>query len=219
MSATLRVVGGGLAGCEAAWQAAEAGVDVELVEMRPLRRGPAHQSDALAELVCSNSLRGAALENAVGLLKEELARLDSLIVSAARACAVPAGGALAVDRLRFAADVESRLSAHPRVRIVREEVCAIDTAQATIVACGPLPSEALSAAIDALLARVPAAGSSRSDSSTTLPISARSATSATRRNCWPSYGCPMPRTSCRRSCRGGCANGPWWPWLSSSPPT
>jgi methylenetetrahydrofolate--tRNA-(uracil-5-)-methyltransferase len=161
VSVALRVVGGGLAGCEAAWQAAEAGVEVELVEMRPLRRGPAHQSDALAELVCSNSLRGAALENAVGLLKEELARLDSLIVTAARACAVPAGGALAVDRLRFAAEVESRLRAHPRVRIVREEVGAIDTAQATIVACGPLPSEALSAAIDALLARVPAAGSNR----------------------------------------------------------
>jgi len=161
VSAALRVIGGGLAGCEAAWQAAEAGIEVELVEMRPVRRGPAHQSDALAELVCSNSLRGAALENAVGLLKEELARLDSLIVTAARACAVPAGGALAVDRLRFAAEVESRLASHPRVRIVREEVCAIDTSQPTIVACGPLPSEALSAAIDALLAHVPGERSNR----------------------------------------------------------
>lgn len=161
MNPALRVVGGGLAGCEAAWQAAECGLEVELIEMRPLRRGPAHQTDALAELVCSNSLRGAALENAVGLLKEELARLDSLILGAARASAVPAGGALAVDRVRFAAAVESRLTAHPRVRVVRAEVDEIDPAQATIVACGPLPSEALARAIDALLARVPGSGSSR----------------------------------------------------------
>jgi methylenetetrahydrofolate--tRNA-(uracil-5-)-methyltransferase len=157
----LRIVGGGLAGCEAAWQAAQAGLEVELVEMRPHRSGPAHQTGNLAELVCSNSLRGAALENAVGLLKEELARLDSLIVTAARACSVPAGGALAVDRVRFAAEVEARLTRHPRVRIAREEVSAIDPAQPTIVACGPLPSDALSRAIDALLAQVPANGSSR----------------------------------------------------------
>src|SRR5271166_3752012 len=151
----LRVVGGGLAGCEAAWQAARLGVDVELYEMRPHVRGPAHRSDALAELVCSNSLRGAALENAVGLLKEELARLDSLIVGAARECAVPAGGALAVDRERFAAAVEARLASHPRVAIVRREITALDPDLPTIVACGPLPSTALSAAIDALLAGIP----------------------------------------------------------------
>src|ERR1700678_2244307 len=96
-SRSLTVIGGGLAGCEAAWQAAQTGVAVDLYEMRPLRRGPAHQTDMLAELVCSNSMRGAALENAVGLLKEELARVGSLIISAARASAVPAGGALAVD--------------------------------------------------------------------------------------------------------------------------
>jgi methylenetetrahydrofolate--tRNA-(uracil-5-)-methyltransferase len=148
----LRVIGGGLAGCEAAWQAAEAGIEVELCEMRPQRRGPAHKTDRLAELVCSNSLRGAALENAVGLLKEELARMNSLIVSSAREAAGPAGGALAVDRDRFSQLVESRLAAHPRVRVVREEVTQIDPAQPTIVACGPLPSEPLSAAIDALLA-------------------------------------------------------------------
>jgi methylenetetrahydrofolate--tRNA-(uracil-5-)-methyltransferase len=148
----LRIIGAGLAGCEAAWQAAERGLDVELCEMRPQQRGPAHKTDRLAELVCSNSLRGAALENAVGLLKEELARMDSLIVTSAREAAVPAGGALAVDRERFSDLVESRLSAHPRVRIVRGEVREIDPAQPTIVACGPLPSDPLSAAIDALLA-------------------------------------------------------------------
>ncbi len=149
---TIRVVGGGLAGCEAAWQAAQRGLDVELYEMRPHKRGPAHQSDALAELVCSNSLRGAALENAVGLLKEELARMGSLIVTSAREAAVPAGGALAVDREKFAARVESRLTTHPRIRIIREEVTAIDPDVPTIVACGPLPSEGLAAAIDSVLA-------------------------------------------------------------------
>jgi methylenetetrahydrofolate--tRNA-(uracil-5-)-methyltransferase len=153
-SGTLRVIGGGLAGCEAAWQAAKRGLDVELYEMRPHKSGPAHHTGALAELVCSNSLRGAALENAVGLLKEELARLDSLIVGAARESAVPAGGALAVDRERFAAAVESRLASLPNVRIRREEVSAIDPEVPTIVACGPLPSVPLSAAIDAAIARV-----------------------------------------------------------------
>ncbi len=148
----IRVVGGGLAGCEAAWQAARRGLEVELFEMRPAMRGPAHVTDSLAELVCSNSLRGASLENAVGLLKEELARLGSLIVTSARDTAVPAGGALAVDRVRFAAAVEARLRALPNVRIVREEVGALDPAVATIVACGPLPSERLSRAIDDLLA-------------------------------------------------------------------
>jgi len=151
VSATLRVVGAGLAGCEAAWQAARRGLDVELYEMRPHVRGPAHETDRFAELVCSNSLRGAALENAVGLLKEELARCGSLIVTSAREAAVPAGGALAVDRERFATLVETRLSAQPNVRIVRAEVRAIDPAIATIVACGPLPSAPLGEALDALV--------------------------------------------------------------------
>jgi methylenetetrahydrofolate--tRNA-(uracil-5-)-methyltransferase len=155
----LRVIGAGLAGCEAAWQAAQRGVAVELVEMRPLASGPAHKTDRFAELVCSNSLRGASLENAVGLLKEELARLDSLVITSAREAAVPAGGALAVDRDRFSALVELRLGAHPGVRIVREEVRAIDPDVPTIVACGPLPAAALSDAIDELLARAaPSAG-------------------------------------------------------------
>lgn len=149
----MRVIGAGLAGCEAAWQAAQRGIEVALYEMRPHVRGPAHKTDRCAELVCSNSLRGASLENAVGLLKEELARLDSLIVSSAREAAVPAGGALAVDRERFAGLVERRLTAHPRVQIVRAEVRSLDPQVATIVACGPLPSQPLADAIDALLAR------------------------------------------------------------------
>ncbi len=147
----LTVIGGGLAGCEAAWQAAQTGVSVDLYEMRPHKRGPAHETGMLAELVCSNSLRGAALENAVGLLKEELARCDSLIIGAARAAAVPAGGALAVDRERFGALVEARLTAHPNVRIHRAEIVDLPSAGHVIVACGPLPSDALAAAIDALV--------------------------------------------------------------------
>ncbi|MGA8099901.1 MAG: methylenetetrahydrofolate--tRNA-(uracil(54)-C(5))-methyltransferase (FADH(2)-oxidizing) TrmFO [Candidatus Cybelea sp.] len=147
----LTVVGGGLAGCEAAWQAARRGVDVDLYEMRPLRSGPAHRTGNLAELVCSNSLRGAALENAVGLLKEELARLDSLIVTSARQTSVPAGGALAVDRTAFSALVESRIAAEPRILIHREEVRAIPLDRPAIVACGPLPSEEFLASLDALL--------------------------------------------------------------------
>ncbi|HTW85473.1 MAG TPA: methylenetetrahydrofolate--tRNA-(uracil(54)-C(5))-methyltransferase (FADH(2)-oxidizing) TrmFO [Candidatus Sulfotelmatobacter sp.] len=145
------VIGGGLAGSEAAWQAARQGARVVLYEMRPHKFGPAHHTGALAELVCSNSLRGAALENAVGLLKEELARLGSLIVTAAREAAVPAGGALAVDRERFGALVEARLRELPNVEIRREEVTAIPAAGTVIVACGPLPSEPLAAAIDALV--------------------------------------------------------------------
>jgi methylenetetrahydrofolate--tRNA-(uracil-5-)-methyltransferase len=145
------VIGGGLAGPEAAWQAARRGARVVLYEMRPVKRGPAHHTDALAELVCSNSLRGAALENAVGLLKEELARLDSLIVTSAREAAVPAGGALAVDRERFSALVTARLAALPNVEIRREEVTAIPPEGSVVIACGPLPSEPLAAALDELV--------------------------------------------------------------------
>jgi methylenetetrahydrofolate--tRNA-(uracil-5-)-methyltransferase len=148
----LTVIGGGLAGCEAAWQAARCGVDVDLYEMRPHKSGPAHKTANLAELVCSNSLRGAALENAVGLLKEELATLDSLIVHSAREAAVPAGGALAVDRDVFARLVEERIASHPRITLLREEMQAIPLDRPTIVACGPLPSDELLQAIDGLLA-------------------------------------------------------------------
>ncbi len=150
----LTVIGGGLAGCEAAWQAAQYGVDVDLYEMRPHRSGPAHKTGNLAELVCSNSLRGAAIENAVGLLKEELARLGSLIVTSAREAAVPAGGALAVDRDRFAHAVESRIEAHPHIALHREEVVSIPLDRPVIVACGPLPGSELLGDIDRVIAGV-----------------------------------------------------------------
>jgi len=149
----ITVIGGGLAGCEAAWQAAQAGAKVELVEMRPHQSGPAHKTAMLAELVCSNSLRGAALENAVGLLKEELRRLDSLIVACARTNAVPAGGALAVDRDAFSADVERHIEAHPNITVKREEAREIPLDRPAIVACGPLPSRALTAQIDQLVGK------------------------------------------------------------------
>lgn len=147
----LTIIGGGLAGCEAAWQAARAGVDVDLYEMRPHKSGPAHKTGNLAELVCSNSLRGAALENAVGLLKEELALLDSVIIHSARDAAVPAGGALAVDRERFAHAVQERIASQPGITVHREEMHDIPLDRPTIVACGPLPSDDLLAAIDAVI--------------------------------------------------------------------
>jgi methylenetetrahydrofolate--tRNA-(uracil-5-)-methyltransferase len=147
----LLVIGGGLAGCEAACQAARAGVDVDLYEMRPHQSGPAHKTGSLAELVCSNSLRGAALENAVGLLKEELARLDSIIITSAREAAVPAGGALAVDRDLFAAAVEARIIGEPHIHLHREAIDRIPLDRPCVVACGPLPSDALLAQIDEIL--------------------------------------------------------------------
>ena len=143
----LTVIGAGLAGSEAAWQAASAGVPVTLYEMRPQRLTPAHRTGEFAELVCSNSLRAASIENAVGLLKEELRRLDSLIIGAALSCAVPAGGALAVDRERFAATVTERLEAHPLVRVSREEVQDLPAAGTVVVATGPLTTPGLAGAI------------------------------------------------------------------------
>ncbi len=153
MNERLTVIGGGLAGCEAAWQAAQLGVAVDLYEMRPHRSGPAHKTGHLAELVCSNSLRGAALENAVGLLKEELALLDSIIVTSAREAAVPAGGALAVDRDRFAEAVERRIGEHPRITVHREEIYDIPLDRPVVVACGPLPGDDLLNAIDGLISQ------------------------------------------------------------------
>ncbi|MDR7865444.1 MAG: methylenetetrahydrofolate--tRNA-(uracil(54)-C(5))-methyltransferase (FADH(2)-oxidizing) TrmFO [Sporomusaceae bacterium] len=144
------VIGAGLAGSEAAWQIAAAGVDVELYEMRPKVLSPAHHGGLFAELVCSNSLRAAAIENAVGLLKEEMRRQESLIMRAADACRVPAGGALAVDRDAFSAYVTRALTDHPRVRVVTEEVTALPADRPLVVASGPLTSPALAAAIGAL---------------------------------------------------------------------
>ena len=140
------VVGGGLAGSEAAWQLAEAGFEVRLVEMRPHRPTPVHPGGRLAELVCSNSLRGDSPANAVGLLKREMEALGSIILKAARGCAVPAGGALAVDRERFAEAVTEAIEGHPRIRVERREMEALPRGPA-IIATGPLTSEPLHRAL------------------------------------------------------------------------
>ncbi len=139
------VIGAGLAGSEAAWQAAQRGAEVTLYEMRPEKSTPAHKTAGFAELVCSNSLRGAGLENAVGVLKEEMRRLHSVIMAAADATRVPAGGALAVDRHGFSDYVTEKVSNHPRITVVHEEVAHIPLSDdtITIVASGPLTAGAL----------------------------------------------------------------------------
>jgi methylenetetrahydrofolate--tRNA-(uracil-5-)-methyltransferase len=145
----IRIIGGGLAGSEAAWQAAAADVPVLLHEMRPVRQTAVHKTDGLAELVCSNSFRGDKLDNAVGLLKEEMRRLGSLVMRAADASRVPAGAALAVDRERFSAEITGALESHPLVTISRDEVLAVPPAATgpVVVATGPLTSDALAADI------------------------------------------------------------------------
>ena len=150
MVTAVTVVGGGLAGCEAAWQLASAGVRVRLVEMRPGRSTPAHRTGDLAELVCSNSLRSDNPENAVGLLKREMAALGSLVIAAARRAALPAGDALAVDRAVFAAEVSAAIAGHPGIELVRDEVTTLPAGPA-IVATGPLTSAALHRELEALL--------------------------------------------------------------------
>ncbi len=145
------VVGAGLAGSEAAWQLAERGVDVRLHEMKPARFSPAHASPELAELVCSNSLRAAAPTNAVGLLKEEMRRLGSLVMRAADATAVPAGRALAVDRIEFSRFVTSEIECHPRIELRREELSALPEAELVVLATGPLTSAPLAAELQALV--------------------------------------------------------------------
>jgi methylenetetrahydrofolate--tRNA-(uracil-5-)-methyltransferase len=149
----IHIIGGGLAGCEAAWQAAALGVPVTIHEMRPVRATAVHKTDGLAELVCSNSFRGDKLDNAVGLLKEEMRRLGSLVMRAADLSRVPAGAALAVDRVRFSEIVTREVSAHPLIRIVREEVSRIplDLDGPLIVATGPLTSDSLSRDVAALV--------------------------------------------------------------------
>jgi methylenetetrahydrofolate--tRNA-(uracil-5-)-methyltransferase len=141
------IVGGGLAGCEAAWQLTRRGVGVDLVEMRPVRATPVHQTADLAELVCSNSLRGNDLDQAAGLLKEEMRRLDSLVVRVADEVRVPAGSALAVDRGLFARRMTEAVTALPGVTLRREEVLAIPDDPLTIVATGPLTSEPLASSL------------------------------------------------------------------------
>ena len=150
MEKILKVYGAGLAGCEAAYQAAELGVRVELYEMKPHKRTPAHHSDAFAELVCSNSLRSDQVHNAVGLLKAELRTLGSLILSAADRCAVPAGSALAVNRHEFSEYITERIKSHPRITVIEKEVTSLDPSVVTVVATGPLTSDALAEHIAAL---------------------------------------------------------------------
>ena len=150
----VRIIGGGLAGSEAAWQAASAGVPVTMSEMRPVRPTEVHKTDRLAELVCSNSFRGDKLDNAVGLLKEEMRRLGSLVMRAAEASRVPAGAALAVDRERFAQGVTDAIADHPLITLAREEATAIPASserEPVIIATGPLTSAALSSEIAALV--------------------------------------------------------------------
>ncbi len=137
----VKVIGAGLAGCEAAWQLANRGIEVELFEMKPKKFSPAHKSPDFAELVCSNSFRADGIYNAVGLLKEEMRKLSSLIMECADAVKVPAGGALAVDREAFAKMVTEKIKAHPNIKVVEEEVSEINTDEYTVIAAGPLASE------------------------------------------------------------------------------
>ncbi len=146
--ATIKIIGAGLAGCEAAWQCARRGVDVELFEMRPVRTTPAHQTSDFAELVCSNSLKSESENTAPWLLKEEMWRAGSLLLQIARECAVPAGHALAVDRVTFAARVTEAISRESRVAVRRFEVESVDESDGvTIIASGPLTSDGLAAEI------------------------------------------------------------------------
>src|SRR5258705_2942020 len=149
----IHIIGGGLAGSEASWQVASRGVRVVLHEMRPVRPTAVHKTDGLAELVCSNSFRGDKLDNAVGLLKEEMRRLGSLILRAADEARVPAGGALAVDRDLFSSRVTEAIASHPLISIRRGEVTSIPAGAdgPVIIATGPLTSDALSAEIAALV--------------------------------------------------------------------
>lgn len=143
MDKKINVIGAGLAGCEAAWQIAKRGGKVFLYEMKPNKKSPAHHLDTFAELVCSNSLRSNQLENAVGLLKEELRRMGSLIMECADKNAVPAGGALAVDREDFSKCVTEKIRNNPNITVIEQEVTHIDDSDLTVIATGPLTSEAL----------------------------------------------------------------------------
>ena len=143
----VRVLGAGLAGCEAAWQIAQRGIAVQLVEMKPHKKTPAHHENGFAELCCSNSLRSDALSNAVGLLKEEMRRVGSLVMEAADATRVPAGSALAVDRALFSEYITTRLKNHPLITVEEAEVTALPEDGVTVVATGPLTTDALAADI------------------------------------------------------------------------
>ncbi|OEF98597.1 FADH(2)-oxidizing methylenetetrahydrofolate--tRNA-(uracil(54)-C(5))-methyltransferase TrmFO [Desulfuribacillus alkaliarsenatis] len=144
MSIDAVVIGAGLAGTEAAWNIANAGYKVQLYEMRPKKTTPAHSTDLFAELVCSNSLRANSITNAVGLLKEEMRQLDSLVIKSADENQVPAGGALAVDRTHFAEQITNEIKNHPNITVINEEVTSIPEAEVVIIATGPLTSDAFS---------------------------------------------------------------------------
>ena len=150
MTPKIRIIGAGLAGCEAAYQASRLGVHVDLYEMKPKKFSPAHKSEKMAELVCSNSLRSNQTSNAVGLLKEELSQMGSLIMEAAYATEVPAGSALAVNRELFSDYVTKKIYSDPHITVINEEITDLDSDEITVVASGPLTSEALSNAISKL---------------------------------------------------------------------
>jgi len=167
---TVRIIGAGLAGSEAAWQCARRGIAVELVEMRPERKTPAHQTGEFAELVCSNSLKSDSENTAPWLLKEEMRRAGSLLIKIARAEAVPAGHALAVDRAEFSRKVTETISQEPLIDVRREEATHIDERQTTVIATGPLTSDALTSEIMRLSsAPVAQADSGPADSPSTAP--------------------------------------------------
>ncbi len=147
----VNVLGAGLAGCEAAWQIAERGIRVRLYEMKPKKFTPAHHSEGFAELVCSNSLRSDRLTNGVGLLKEELYRLDSLIMEAAYATRVPAGSALAVNRDEFSAYITDKIKSHPNIEVIEKEVSEVEDGAVTVIATGPLTSQPMADYIEKTL--------------------------------------------------------------------
>ncbi|MDD6483319.1 MAG: methylenetetrahydrofolate--tRNA-(uracil(54)-C(5))-methyltransferase (FADH(2)-oxidizing) TrmFO [Clostridiales bacterium] len=150
METRVKIIGAGLAGCEAAWQLVKCGIGVDLYEMKPKKFSPAHSMEGFAELVCSNSLKAERIENACGLLKEEMRLFDSLMMQAAQVSRVAAGGALAVDRNVFSQYITDKLKAHPLVRVINDEVRDINTEEYTITATGPLTSDALSESVAGL---------------------------------------------------------------------
>lgn len=146
----ITVIGGGLAGCEAAWQIASLGIKTELIEMKPAKKTPAHKSDLLAELVCSNSLKAARVDSAAGLLKAEMRRFNSLCLAAADKCSVPAGGALAVDRDEFSRIITEKIKSHPNITVKTETVTEIPKDSITVIATGPLTDGTLAEEISKL---------------------------------------------------------------------
>ena len=140
----INIIGAGLAGCEAAWQIAKRGIKVNLYDMKPHKFSPAHKSENLCELVCSNSFKADRIDSAAGLLKEELRRLGSLTIECADKCRVPAGGALAVDREKFSSMVTKKIKSHPLINFISKEVAEINNDEIWIIATGPLTSESLS---------------------------------------------------------------------------